>query len=135
MSTEYKIEPASDGQFTVIEPGQRMSGVYPTKEAAEEDLASCLKEDVVRQTASTSQHDLPEKSRTDIEVNRNEVDGVKFQPHNYQKGKYLTAAASPHVWCFSQRASFYRYIRTAFRMFAAFFPSKIAARSRQFASV
>lgn len=50
VKTDYRIQ-SYGGHFTLIDPwGQRVDAVYPTKEAAEQDIERCRKESM-HQTA------------------------------------------------------------------------------------
>ncbi len=47
MTTEYRIEPAGNA-FIVIDPwGERLVDVFPTEEAAKEDIERCKREDAL----------------------------------------------------------------------------------------
>ena len=51
MSDEYRIRPAG-GAFIVIDPwGERLVDVFPTEEAAKEDIERCKREDALYVTA------------------------------------------------------------------------------------
>ena len=51
MNTEYRIEPAGNA-FIVIEPwGERLVDVFPTEDAAKQDIERCKKEDAMYETA------------------------------------------------------------------------------------
>ncbi len=52
MSDEYRMEPAGDA-FIVIDPwGERLVDVFPTEEAAKEEIERCKREDALFETAS-----------------------------------------------------------------------------------
>ncbi len=50
MSKDYRIEPAGT-HFTVIDPTGEQVDTYPSKEAAEQDIKHCKKEDRMYETA------------------------------------------------------------------------------------
>jgi hypothetical protein len=51
MSTEYRVEPASN-EFAVIDPwGEQLVDTYPTEDAARQDIERCQKEDTMWETA------------------------------------------------------------------------------------
>jgi hypothetical protein len=51
MSDEYRMEPAGDA-FIVIDPwGERLVDVFPTEEAAKEEIERCKREDALFETA------------------------------------------------------------------------------------
>ena len=54
MATEYRIEQAGS-QFTVVDPwGERLVDVFPTEEAAKQDIERCKREDAMFETAKQS---------------------------------------------------------------------------------
>lgn len=51
MSNKYHIEPAGSA-FIVIDPwGERLVDVFPTEEAAKQDIERCKREDAMYETA------------------------------------------------------------------------------------
>src|SRR4030095_6881733 len=51
MSNEYRVE-AAGGAFIVIDPwGERLVDVFPTEDAARQDIERCKKEDAMYETA------------------------------------------------------------------------------------
>jgi hypothetical protein len=51
MSNEYRIEPASSS-FVVVDPwGERLVDLFPTEDAAKQDIERCKKEDAMFETA------------------------------------------------------------------------------------
>jgi|SRR4030095_1312105 hypothetical protein len=51
MSNEYRVE-AAGGAFIVVDPwGERLVDVFPTEDAAKQDIERCKKEDAMYETA------------------------------------------------------------------------------------
>ena len=50
MATKYRLEP-SGSQFTVIDPWGVRVGTYSTEHEAKQDMARCLREDAMYETA------------------------------------------------------------------------------------
>jgi len=56
MSNEYRIEPAGIA-FRVIDPwGEQLVDLFPTEEAAKQDIERCKKEDAMYETAKQLVH-------------------------------------------------------------------------------
>lgn len=51
MNTTYRIEPVGN-QFAVIDPwGEQLVDIFPTEDAAKQDIERCKKEDAIYETA------------------------------------------------------------------------------------
>jgi uncharacterized protein YcgI (DUF1989 family) len=52
MSNEYRIEPAGNA-FRVIDPwGEQLVDLFPTEDAAKQDIERCKREDAMYETAT-----------------------------------------------------------------------------------